>query len=95
MKAGSKMALPFSWWCARHGVQRSMRIPVEVWYLNGILGGGSPLRALVMGIVSRTARVSPARGNLKEAARKVPARGTRSASPAGGYPGTHSWARRP
>ena len=44
-----------------------------------LLGGESPLRALVMGIVSRTARVSVVRRNLKEAVRKVPARGTRSA----------------
>lgn len=32
-----------------------------------------------MGIISRTARVSAVRRNLKEAVRKIPARGTRSA----------------
>ena len=40
----------------------------------------------MMGIVSGTARVSTVRWNLKEAVRKVPARGTRSAyeaSPSG------------
>ena len=38
------------------------------------LGGGSPLRTLMTGTASRTARVSTARWNPKEAVRKVPAR---------------------
>jgi len=46
------------------------------------------------GTMSRTARAAAARWGLKEAVGKLPARGTRSASPAGGYPGTHSRARR-
>jgi hypothetical protein len=53
------------------------------------LGGESPLRALMTGTVSRTARVSTARWNLKEAVRKLPARGTRTACEASGR-----WARR-
>jgi len=44
--------------------------------------------------MSRTARAVTVRWGLKEAVRKLPARGTRSASPASGYPGTYPWARR-
>src|SRR5665648_317445 len=43
------------------------------------LGGESPLRTLVTGTVSRTARVSAARRNPKEAAGKLPARRTGTA----------------
>ena len=40
------------------------------------LGGASPLQALMVGTVSRTARVSIARWNLKEAVSKSAARRT-------------------
>ena len=51
-------------WCARHGAQRR-----DGRYLVGVVadrgpGGGSPLRTLVMGTVSRTARASP-RGGVR------------------------------
>jgi hypothetical protein len=41
--------------------------------LDRRLGGASPLRALMEGTVSRTARVSGVTRNLKEAVSKVPA----------------------
>lgn len=47
-----------------------------------------PVEALMTGTPSRTARVSAARRNLKEAAGKLPVRGTRTASEA-----TARWAR--
>lgn len=47
-----------------------------------------PMEALMTGTPSRTARVSAARRNLKEAAGKLPVRGTRTASEA-----NVSWAR--
>jgi hypothetical protein len=43
-----------------------------------------PAEALMTGTPSRTARVSAARRNLKEAAGKLPVRGTRTASEANG-----------
>ncbi len=48
----------------------------RMWCLTERLGGGSPLQTLVMGTVSRTARVSTVRWNPKEAVSKVPARRT-------------------
>ena len=47
-----------------------------------------PVEALMAGTPSRTARVSVARRNLKEAEGKLPARGTRTA-----YEATSGWAR--
>lgn len=47
-----------------------------------------PMEALMTGTPSRTARVSAVRRNLKEAAGKLPVRGTRTASEA-----NDSWAR--
>ena len=44
-----------------------------------LLGGVSPLWTLMTGTISRTARAAAARRGLKEAERKSPARGTRSA----------------
>ena len=52
------------------------------------LGGGSPLEAVMTGTPSRTARASVVRRSLKEAAGKVPARGTRTA-----YEAISRWAR--
>ena len=43
------------------------------------LEGGSPLRTLMTGTVSRTARAVAVRRGLEEAVSKTPARGTRSA----------------
>src|SRR3970040_2830061 len=43
------------------------------------LGGGSPLRTLMTGTVSRVARAAAARRGPKEAIGTTPARGTRSA----------------
>ena len=43
------------------------------------LGGESPLRTLMTGPVSGTARAAAARWGLEEAVGKAPARGTRSA----------------
>ena len=44
--------------------------------LDGAQSKSSPLRTLMVGTVSRTARVSVVRPNLKEAAGKTPARRT-------------------
>ena len=49
-----------------------------------------PMEALMSGTSSRTARVSAARRNLKEAAGKLPARGTRIA-----YEALSRWTRGP
>ena len=48
------------YWCARHGARRESAIRLDVVY-NWRLGGESPLRTLMTGPVSRTARVSTAR----------------------------------
>ncbi len=61
--------------CARHGAWRESAIWLDV-VSNWRLGGESPLRTLMTGTVSRTARVSIARWNLKKAAGKIPARRT-------------------
>jgi len=49
-----------------------------------------PMEALMTGTPSRTARVSAARRNLKEAEGKLPVRGTRTA-----YEASARWARGP
>ncbi len=51
----------------------------SLWWRIGGLEGESPLRTLMVGTVSRTARVSVARRNLKEAVRKAVARRTGTA----------------
>lgn len=68
------MPLPF-FWCARHGAWRVSAVQSVV-VADWRLGGASPLRTLMVGTDSRTARVSAARRNLKEAAGKIPARRT-------------------
>jgi len=47
--------------------------------VRGVLGDRCPYRDLMAGTMSRTARAATVRWGLKEAVRKLPARGTRSA----------------
>ena len=62
------------------GMARSNQMqPGRLWWSTERLEGVTPLRTLMMGTVSRTARVSAAKRNLKEAVSKTPARRTGSA----------------
>jgi hypothetical protein len=61
------------------GMARSAQAQaMQLWWLLRGLEGESPLQALMVGTASRTARVSIARWNLKEAVSKPAARRTGS-----------------
>ena len=75
-------ARPFPFACVRHDAQRH-DLALDNWLAKATQEVTCRVKVLVEALMartpSRTARVSVARRNLKEAAGKLPARGTRTA----------------